>query len=181
MDKELSMSNDQPNNHRLPRRELMRIAGLTVAAAGVAGGVPLSALAASAQDETSEGFLAYAYAQRAQAMTTGNTDLLDALYDPASTAWLSFERIGKDNYDERYLLHGPSPDLVPGPGRRPSWAGQGPRSQRYLERGGLPSWYSISGQRRGECHRSACERGRVVGQRLAPSKHVGVDWQKGCR
>jgi hypothetical protein len=91
MDKEPTMSND----HRLPRRELIRIAGiggLTVAAAGVAGGIPLSALAASAQDETPEGFLAYAYAQRAQAMTTGNTSLLDALYDPANTSLLGFEK-----------------------------------------------------------------------------------------
>jgi hypothetical protein len=46
----------------------MRVAGLgglTVATASVAGGIPLAALAASAQDETPEGFLAYAYAQRA--------------------------------------------------------------------------------------------------------------------
>jgi hypothetical protein len=72
----------------------MRVAGLgglTVATASVAGGIPLAALAASAQDETPEGFLAYAYAQRAQAITTGNVSLLDALYDPANADLLSFE------------------------------------------------------------------------------------------
>jgi len=44
------------------------------------------------QDETPEGFLAWAYAQRAHAAITGNTTLLTPLYDPASVALYTFEK-----------------------------------------------------------------------------------------
>lgn len=94
------MSDQEPTLRRLPRRELLRIAGiggLSLAATGLAGGIPLSALAASAQEDTPEGFLAAAYAQRAQAMTSGSRALLDALYDPANGALVSFEK-GRATY-----------------------------------------------------------------------------------
>lgn len=89
------MGNQESNSNRLPRRELLRLAGLgglSVVAAGIGGGIPLSALAESAQDDAPEGFLASAYAQRAQAMTSGATSPLDALYDPASSSLVSFEK-----------------------------------------------------------------------------------------
>lgn len=89
------MGNEEPNLRRLPRRELLRIAGvggLAVAAASVASPFALSALAAGGDDETPEGFLAWAYAQRAQAMTTGNVTILEPIYDPASSTLLAFEK-----------------------------------------------------------------------------------------
>jgi|SRR5947207_2969786 len=89
------MSEDNKSVRQLSRRELIRIAGLgglTVAATGLPVPSPLSTLAAGVQDETPEGFLASAYAQRAQAMTTGDIGLLDGLYDPASTTLLAFEK-----------------------------------------------------------------------------------------
>lgn len=91
------MNDDYAAQRHLSRRELLRLAGLsglTVAAAGVAAplALPHAAVAASLQDPTPEGFLAAAYAQRAQAMSSGNTSLLDPLYDPASTTLLAFEK-----------------------------------------------------------------------------------------
>ncbi|HEX5503056.1 MAG TPA: hypothetical protein VFW96_10570 [Thermomicrobiales bacterium] len=91
------MANDNLDSRQFSRRELIRIAGLgglTVAAAGVAGplALPRAVSAAGLQDPTPEGFLAAAYAQRAQAMTTGNVADLGALYDPASKDLLAFEQ-----------------------------------------------------------------------------------------
>jgi len=83
------------NAQRLPRRELLRLAGLSglaVATAGLVGPRPLIALADSTQDDTPEGFLAATYAKRAQAMTTGDTNLLDQIYDPTNAALLAFEK-----------------------------------------------------------------------------------------
>lgn len=82
-------------NRHLPRRELIRLAGvggLAVAAAGVAGARPLAALAASVHDATPDGFLAAAYGQRARAMAMGDTSLLDQLYDPSSSSLRAFEK-----------------------------------------------------------------------------------------
>lgn len=79
---------------QISRRDLLRragLSGLTLATVG-AFGPTLTARAADAGADSPEGFLAYAYAQRARSMTTGDTSLLDALYDPASTALLSFEK-----------------------------------------------------------------------------------------
>ncbi len=85
---------DEPRIHRLSRRELVRIAGVggLAVAADVANPFPLSVLADSAQDESPEGFLAWAYAQRAQAMTSGDARVLDTLDDPANRELVSFER-----------------------------------------------------------------------------------------
>lgn len=94
------MNNEAANSNRLSRRELIRLAGLAgmaVAANRLANTFPgtLSSVA-SAQDETPEGFLAWAYAQRALAMTTNNPKLLQAIYDPANSQLLAFEndRVG---------------------------------------------------------------------------------------
>ena len=60
------MTTDGLGSRRLPRRELIRIAGLgglTIAAASVVNPIPLSALAASANDETPEVSIARAYSQ----------------------------------------------------------------------------------------------------------------------
>jgi hypothetical protein len=76
-------------------RELLRraaLSGLTIATASVARDTPLPVYTASADKETPEGFLAYAYAQRTQAMNTGDTNLLDPLYDSASSALIRFEK-----------------------------------------------------------------------------------------
>jgi hypothetical protein len=91
------MSDDGMHQRPLSRRELIRIAGLGGLAATGASLIgplarPLAASAASLQDDTPEGFLAAAYAQRAQAMSTGDTALLDALYDPSSATLLAFEK-----------------------------------------------------------------------------------------
>ncbi|MGH2442439.1 MAG: amidase domain-containing protein [Chloroflexota bacterium] len=65
---------------------------MSVASASALSLAPLRARPASASDDSPEGFIAYAYAQRSQAMTTGETTLLDPLYDPASTDLLRFEK-----------------------------------------------------------------------------------------
>lgn len=80
---------------RFSRRAVIRIAGvsgLAVAIAGVGSPRPLAALAADLHDETLEGFLAAAYTQRANAMSTGDTSLLDQVYDPSSVSLLAFEK-----------------------------------------------------------------------------------------
>lgn len=89
------MSNDETPPTRLSRRDLLRIAGvsgLTVATGSFATPLSQSVLAMSAQDEAPEGFLAWAYAQRAQAMTAKDLKLLEAIYDPANADLVAFER-----------------------------------------------------------------------------------------
>lgn len=89
------MDDNSFENKRLSRRELIRragLSGLTVAAAATLVSQSPIAYGASSQDDSPEGFLAYAYGQRTRAMTTGNTTLLDPLYDPSSSALLSFEK-----------------------------------------------------------------------------------------
>lgn len=89
------MSNDESTPMRLSRRDLLRIAGvsgLTVATGSFATPRSRSVLAMRAQDEAPEGFLAWAYAQRAQAMTAKDLKLLEAIYDPANNDLVAFER-----------------------------------------------------------------------------------------
>lgn len=89
------MEDDRSDTKRLSRRDLLRRAGLSSAgliAAGAVGPLSVPAFASSEQDDSPEGFLAYAYVQQAQAMNTGDTRLLDQLYDPASTSLVAFEK-----------------------------------------------------------------------------------------
>ncbi len=89
------MSAFESKSRRLSRRELLRViglSGLTAAATSIAGHLPVPVLADSAQDETPEGFLAWAYTQRARAMSTRTPGLLEAIYDPANTQLLGFEK-----------------------------------------------------------------------------------------
>lgn len=98
------MSENQADNKQLSRRDLLRragLAGLSVVTIGVADRVSVPLSVASAADGSPEGFLAYAYAQRARAMTTGDVRLLDGLYDPANDGLLSFERSRA-----RFFFHG---------------------------------------------------------------------------
>jgi hypothetical protein len=72
------------SSRRIPRRELLQLAGaggLAVVLAGVLHVVPSSVLAATdTTDESPEAFLARAYAERARAMTSGDRHGVDALY-----------------------------------------------------------------------------------------------------
>jgi len=88
------MSTDEMETRRLPRRDLLRLAGVSglAVAAGVVGARPLMALAASAGEDTPEGFLGAAYAQRARAMATGDDSLLDQIYNPARATLRTFEK-----------------------------------------------------------------------------------------
>ncbi len=81
------MSDDGLHQRHLSRRELIRIAGLSglaVAGAGWAGPRILTVPLAEAAEGTPEAFLATLFAQRAQAMTTGDANPLAALYDPTN-------------------------------------------------------------------------------------------------
>ncbi len=77
------------------RRQVLRAAalgGVTAAAASVVGPLAIFPPSVAAQEETPEGFLASAYAYRAQAMTTKNVNLLEGIYDTANTQLLAFEK-----------------------------------------------------------------------------------------
>lgn len=89
------MGSNDSNNRGMSRRQWLRAVGASglAAAALSAAGVPRAILAAtSAQDDSPEGFIALAFAQRAQAMTTRNMRLLEAIYDSANPQLLAFER-----------------------------------------------------------------------------------------
>jgi len=87
--------NDHLELKRLTRRELMRRAGLGeigLATAGVLTAVPVQLPSAYAGDDSPEGFIARLYAQRTQAMSTGDVTVLDSLYSSSSNTLLSFEK-----------------------------------------------------------------------------------------
>jgi hypothetical protein len=87
---------DKSTGVRISRRDWLRIvgaSGLTAAAIGAMNTAPQAALAAnSTQDDSPEAFLAQAYATRAQAMTTKDVKVLEAIYDPANPQLLAFEK-----------------------------------------------------------------------------------------
>ncbi len=65
---------------------------MAVAGAGLAGPRILTVPLAEAAEGTPEAFLATLFAQRAQAMTTGDANPLAALYDPGNRALVAFEK-----------------------------------------------------------------------------------------
>lgn len=75
---------------RISRRRLIKMAGIGgMAAVASAGG---SATATNGQLDGAEAFLAWAYQQRAHAVTTGNPAVLNQIYDTANGVLLASER-----------------------------------------------------------------------------------------
>lgn len=80
-----------PSERAITRRRLIRLAGLAGVGATAAALEPTQARLALAQDTSPEAFLADAYARRIAAMNTGDTRMLDGIYDTANPLLASFE------------------------------------------------------------------------------------------